>query len=88
MNISTSDIYYQNGCGESRRLYAVWHPELAIVSVSFYKEEKNDELVFAEDFCLKTATKMRDELTQLISRIESAGTSRHGDSKKINGTLC
>ena len=67
MNISTNDIYYENGCGDERLLYAVWHAELALVCISFYSQEKADELIFAEDFCLKTAIKLRDELTRIIA---------------------
>lgn len=86
MNISTENIYYENSCGESRRFYAVWHSELGVVCLSFYNEDKCDELVLAEDFCLETAIKMRDELTKLISKI-SEPAEASSDLKQVNAPV-
>lgn len=60
------DIEYENGSGDKRALGVSWHDNLGLVNLSFYDFPTGNELVFAEDFELRTAIELRNRLTQMI----------------------
>lgn len=62
----SEDIFYQNRSGDNRTFYLSWHSNLKLVNVSYYNCIKQDDLLFAEDFNLQTAIKLRDFLNKIL----------------------
>lgn len=59
------DVEYANGANEQRAMNVCWLASFGLINVSFY-ERGWDDLLFAEDFDLQTAIKLRDCLNGVI----------------------